>query len=105
MSEPLNTAEGDTVHRLAEPVDPLLSQWARFRDQFASAMRDGFYTVEDLEQRIAHKRCFFIPGKDSAMVGEVVTYPGSRQVFQVLWAVGTIEELVSMAPVSRLWLA
>lgn len=98
MSEPLLNDEPETVHRLVEPVDPLLSQWAKFRDQFASAMRDGFWTVEDLEQKIAHKRAFFFPGKDSAMVGEIVTYPGGKQIFQVLWAVGTIEELVSMAP-------
>lgn len=99
MSEPLHTEDdAATVHRLADPVDPLLSQWAKFRDQFASAMREGFWTVEDLEQKIAHKRAFFFPGASSAMVGEVVTYPGGRLIFQVLWAVGNIEELVSMAP-------
>lgn len=88
----------DTVVNLTTTVDPLLSQWARFRDRFQTAMKDGFWTVEDLEQKIAHRRAFFFPGKDSAMIGEVGVYPGGRKVFQILWAVGTVEELVSMAP-------
>lgn len=98
MSEALHTDETETVHRLAEPVDPLLSQWARFRPLFAEAMREGFWTVEDLEQKIAHKRAFFFPGKESAIVTEVSTYPGGEQVMQAMWAVGSTDEIVSMTP-------
>jgi hypothetical protein len=81
-----------------EPVDPMLLQWAKFRDQFADAMRDGFWTLEDLEQKIADKRAFFFPGKEAAMVAEIVAYPGGVRVFQVLWACGEIPELLQLAP-------
>lgn len=80
------------------PADPLLSQWARFRDQFAEAMRDGFWTLEDLEDKIATKRAFFFPGKEAAMVAEIQAYPGGVRVFQVLWACGSVPELLQMAP-------
>jgi hypothetical protein len=83
---------------LNKQVDPLLSQWARFRDQFAEAMGDGFWTIEDLEQRIAHRRAFFFPGKDAAIVGQIEVYPGGVRVFQATWAVGDVAEILSMAP-------
>lgn len=89
--------EGVVVN-LASGVDPLLAQWARFRDQFKESMGEGFWTIEDLEQKIAHRRAFFFPGKDSAIVGQVEVYPGGAKVMQFLWAVGDVEELVGMAP-------
>lgn len=100
MAEPIETPEetGGDVINLTNGVDPLLSQWARFRDLFASAMGDGFWTVEDLEQRIAHRRAFFFPGRNAALVGEIQTYPGGENVFQVTWAVGDVEEMLHMAP-------
>ena len=100
MSEPLDLPEADEdgVINLHTTVDPLLSQWSRFRDLFKSAMTDGFWTVEDLEAKIAHRRAFFFPGRDSAMVGQIEAYPGGVRVFQVLWAVGEAEELLQMAP-------
>jgi hypothetical protein len=93
--EPQPEAE---VIDLAETADPLLSQWARFRDLFKEAMDDGFWTIEDLEQKIAHRRAFFFPGRDSAMVAQIEVYPGGIRVFQVMWGVGDVEELVQMAP-------
>jgi hypothetical protein len=81
-----------------EEVDPVMMHWARFRDQFASAMRDGFWTVEDLERKIAERRAFLFPGKDAAMVGEIAIYPGGSRVFQVTWACGNVAELLEMAP-------
>ena len=50
------TVNGAEVIDLGRDVDPLLRQWARFRTQFAEAMSEGFWTIEDLEQRIAHRR-------------------------------------------------
>jgi hypothetical protein len=97
QDEPEN--KGAELINLAESVDPLLSQWSRFRDLFAEAMTDvGFWTIEDLEQRIAHRRAFFFPGANSALVGQVEVYPGGARVFQVLWAVGDLSEVVQMAP-------
>jgi hypothetical protein len=80
------------------PVDPVHSQWARFRDQFAEAMQDGFWTVEDLEAKILSHRAFFFPGKNCACCGEIVEYPGGAKVMQFTWAVGDMNELVSMEP-------
>jgi hypothetical protein len=97
MSEPL--ASGAEVHRIAgEPDDPTLVQWARFRDQFAQAMGDGFWTLEDLEQKIAAKRAFFFPGKNAAVVGEIQVYPGGERVMQFTWAVGDVDEIVAIEP-------
>lgn len=102
MAEPdiplLDDETGAEIINLSASVDPLLSQWSRFRDLFAGAMNDGFWTIEDLEQRIAHRRAFFFPGSEAAIVGQVEAYPGGAQVFQVLWAVGDLEETVRMAP-------
>jgi hypothetical protein len=96
MSEARDTAE---VHRIAgEPDDPTLIQWARFRDQFAEAFGDGFWSLEDLEQKIASKRAFFFPGKNAAVVGMIEVYPGGNRVMQFHWAVGDVAEIVSMEP-------
>lgn len=90
--------DDDNVHHLAEPADPLLNQWSRFRPMFAEAMGSGFWTVEDLEQKIASRRAFFFPGKDSAIVATVESYPGGERVMQGTWAVGAVEEVVAMIP-------
>lgn len=89
---------GADVINLAENVDPLLSQWARFRDQFAESMAAGLWTIDDLEQKIAHRRAFFFPGREAAMVGQIEVYPSGERVFQFLWGVGDIEEIVGMIP-------
>jgi hypothetical protein len=92
-------SDGDVVINLNTTVDPLLSQWARFRDLFREAMADdGFWTIEDLEQRIAHRRAFFFPGANAAMVAQIEAYPSELKVFQVLWAAGDVAELLQMAP-------
>ena len=105
MSEPMDAdalapeeLNGAQVINLQMTVDPLLSQWARFRDEFASSLTDGFWTIEDLEQRIAHRRAFFFPGAAAAVVGQIEVYPGGQKVFQFLWAVGELPEIVRMVP-------
>lgn len=98
MPDLQDEAAGAELIRLAASVDPLLSQWARFRDLFAQGMGDGFWTIEDLEQRIAHRRAFFFPGRNAALVGYIDVYPGGQHVFQVLWQVGDVEEAVTILP-------
>jgi hypothetical protein len=61
-------------------------------------MGDGFWSLEDLEQKIADKRAFFFPGKNAAVVGQIEIYPGGAQVMQFLWAVGDVAEVVAMEP-------
>jgi hypothetical protein len=88
---------GAEVIDLNTTVDPLLSQWARFRDGFAKAI-EGFWTIEDLEARIANRRAFFFPGREAAVVAQIQSYPDGSKVFQALWVTGNMEELVSMVP-------
>lgn len=98
MSEALDTREDDTVHRLHEAADPILLLFAKFRDGFADAMGDGMWTIEDLEQKIASKRAFLFAGANSAVVGEIVPYPGGATVMQMLWATGDVAEIAALAP-------
>jgi hypothetical protein len=96
--EPFDLPTEDAID-LNTTVDPLLSQWSRFRDGFAEAMTDaGFWTIEELEARVASRRAFFFPGANAAMVAQIEGYPGGAKVFQVLWATGNAEELLQMAP-------
>jgi hypothetical protein len=89
----------DELIDLETTVDPLLSQWARFRDGFAEAMTDhDYWTIEELENRVASRRAFFFPGANAAMVAQIEPYPGGARVFQVLWATGDVDELLRMAP-------
>jgi hypothetical protein len=85
---------------LAFPEDapPILRQWARFRAQFAEAMADGLYRVEDLEADIFAGRAYLWPGKAAALVAQKMDYPSGESVLQVLWAVGDVDELLAMAP-------
>jgi hypothetical protein len=89
----------DDLIDLNTTVDPLLSQWSKYRDGFAAAMTDhDFWTIEELEQRVASRRAFFFPGAAAAMVAQIEVYPGGAKVFQVLWATGDAAELLRMAP-------
>lgn len=88
------------IVNMSEGVDPLLAQWARFRPFFVEYLEgDAFWTVEDLEQRVAHRRAFFFPGEQMAVVGEVEVYPTGLRVFRVIRIVGSEPaEAVSMMP-------
>jgi hypothetical protein len=79
-------------------ADPTLLQWARFRDQFAARFGDGFWTLEELEERIADRRAFFFPGKGAALVGQIDLYPGGERAFRVLWSVGDVAEAAVILP-------
>jgi hypothetical protein len=81
-----------------EEADPLMAHWARFRDRLADAMRDGFWTIEDLERRVFEHKAFFFPGREAAVVAEIQTFPGGRRVMQALWACGDVEEILTMIP-------
>lgn len=80
------------------PDDPTLVQWARFRDQFAELMDDGYWTLDDLEYRIASHRAFFFPGREAALVGQIDVYPGGQRAFRILWAVGDPAEGAVILP-------
>src|SRR3954470_17074292 len=78
--------------------DPTLVQWARFRDQFAERMDAGFWTLEDLEGRIASRTAFFFPGRNAALVGQIDVFPGGERAFRILWSVGDQTEAAVILP-------
>lgn len=82
----------------AAPADPVMVQWAKYRDRFAQAMDGSLYTIEELEQRVATKRAYLFAGANSAIVGQVDPYPGGTLAMQLLWACGEVEEIVSLLP-------
>lgn len=79
-------------------ADPTLVQWARFRDLFAERMDAGFWTLDDLEARIASHRAFFFPGKAAALVGQIDVYPGGERAFRILYGVGDADECARILP-------
>jgi hypothetical protein len=82
---------------VTQEVQPMNPQWARFRDQFAEAMKDSFYSIEGLERSIGQGKSIFFPGVKSAIVGERQVYEGGKVVFQVTWAIGDLEELKNLS--------
>lgn len=88
----------DNVHDLVDRGDPVMVQWARFRDRFAEAMDDGLFTIEELEQRIASHRAYLFAGKNAAVVGQVEPYPDGTRAMQISWACGDLDEILTLAP-------
>lgn len=85
-----------------EPVQdgaehPMAAQWRRWKPEFAKAMDGAFHTPESLETLIFQNRAQFFPGRNCAIVTEVVNYPGER-VMQATWAAGDVDEIISMIP-------
>lgn len=94
------------VEAPAEPVvtavteqtsSPIQAQWERFKPQFAAALEGSIYDLADLERKIGQGRAYLFPGVGAAVVGEKVAYPGET-VFQTLWAVGDVEEILALTP-------
>lgn len=91
--------EDDKVHDLVDRDNPVMVQWARFRDRFAEAMgEDDLYTIEELEQRVATHRAYLFAGKNAAVVGQVEPYPGGARAMQISWACGDLDEIIALSP-------
>ena len=88
----------NNVHDLVDRESPVVVQWARFRDAFASAMDGDLYAVDDLEAKVLSHRAILFAGKGSAIVGETTAYPGGALAMQLLWACGNVEEIVALLP-------
>jgi hypothetical protein len=80
-------------------ASPLELQWLRFRDQFAEAMDGGPHSIDALEARIAKGEAYFWPGRNAAIVAQLYAYENGEWDLQTLWAVGDLEEVLSMEPV------
>lgn len=81
------------VHRLAPTDDPVMAQWARFRDGFAKAIEGTLYSLDEVEQAVATKRAILFAGKASAVVAEI-----NGDTMQLMWATGEVPELLSLLP-------
>lgn len=92
--EPLPVPELKDVTQEVQPMNP---QWARFRDQFAEAMKGSFFTIEGMERAIGQGRAMFFPGENSAVIGEVQNYEGGIKIMAVTWAVGSLPEIKNLS--------
>lgn len=81
------------VHHLAESDDPVMVQWARFRERFAEAISGTLYAIAEVEQDVAAHRSLLFAGKDSAIIGQP-----NDGVMQLMWAVGDLAEIVALLP-------
>jgi hypothetical protein len=77
---------------------PIEAQWMRFRDQFAEAMDGGPYRIDDLEREVMSGEVYFWPGRNSALVARRVIYPSGEATMETLWAVGDVEEVITLSP-------
>lgn len=84
----------------AQALDPLLAQWARFRDRVGEAIsaRPDFWTLDELETRIAAHQVFFFPGRDAALLGYIDVYPGGAKAFRVAFQIGDAAECETLMP-------
>lgn len=79
-------------------VNPVAVQWLKWRDRFAEAMSGSFHTIEALEQMVFQGRVQFWPGRDAAVITEVVSYAGGETALQGLWGAGDLDEIRQMIP-------
>jgi hypothetical protein len=86
--------------KVVEPgaVHPMAAQWAKWRPAFAEAMAGGFQTIDALERQVLQGRVQFWPGKDAALVTEIVSYDGGERAIQGLWAAGDLAKVVELIP-------
>lgn len=71
-----------------------MSDYFRFRDQFAEAMDGRLYTIDYLDDLVFSGRAQVWFGDDSAMVTEIRTYPTGARVIHGLVAAGSLSEIV-----------
>lgn len=81
-----------------DSVHPMAAQWARWRDRFAEAMDGSFHTIEGLERLVLQGRVQLWPGRNAAIVTEIVTYVGGERAIQGLWAAGDVAEVMDLIP-------
>jgi hypothetical protein len=78
-------------------VLPLHAQWERFKPQFAEAMAETPYAIDELERSIGQGRTLFFPGKNAAITAERAVY-GNETFLQCTWCVGDSDEILALAP-------
>jgi hypothetical protein len=79
-------------------VHPHAAQWAKWRDRFAEAMDGSFQSIDGLEQLVFQNKVQLWPGKNCAIITEIVTYVGGEKAIQGLWAAGDVAEVLELIP-------
>lgn len=77
---------------------PMAAQWARWKPLFAEAMDGSFHSIDGLEKLVLQGRVQFWPGKDAAIITEIMTYVGGEKAIQGLWAAGDMAEVMELVP-------
>lgn len=97
-SQPVEEPEAPALTVVThQTVSPIQVQWERWKPAFAEAMAHSFHDIQDLERKIGQGRAYLFPGKNAAVVAEKAEYSGET-VFQALWSVGDMEEVLDLAP-------
>ena len=81
--------------------DPWEVEWDRCKHWIAEAVKhQDFYTIEDIKDKIKVGMFHLWPGKKSAMVTELVTFPQGTSI-KLLFCGGDYSELEEMLPSYR----
>lgn len=77
--------------------------YARFRPLFAKAIEDEFWTIEDIDRVLTQPTTQYWPGRNAALITEIVEYSGGKAI-QTLWAAGDMQEMLDeFTPVIENW--
>lgn len=71
-----------------------MTEYLRFREQFAAALDPRFHPIEYLDQMVADGSALVWASETAALVCEVRDYPGGARAIQVLVAAGDKAEIV-----------
>lgn len=91
-------AKPEPPRAVTNEVHPLAANWSKWKDRFAEAMDDGFYTVEQLEKLIFSNHAQLWCGNNAAIVTKIENYEGGARVLQAIWMAGDLAEAIDMSP-------
>lgn len=78
-------------------MDIVGAQFERCKPWLEAALKDTFYTLDDVERALIEGRAKLWPGKESAIVTELITYPNEKSM-QCWLAGGNLDEILGMIP-------
>jgi hypothetical protein len=86
------------VIKPAEFVRQAHPQWDRCKVWIQAALEGDHLTPQDVENQIRDGKAMLWPGKECAVVTEIVSYPNGDKVLQPMAAGGDLEEIEAMIP-------
>lgn len=70
-----------------------MTDYADWRDAFASAMDPRFYTIEHLDRMIEDHSAVLVAGREAAVVVELKTFPTGLKAIHFIVAAGDLAEI------------